>query len=195
MAGWQALGVVDAVVILLMAAVLVLFLYRRYGGEVEYVKSRVDGRTYLTQKLADSQGAADRLARLNANFQALIRHMVAKFPESQDVQRLYHNFSPDSLSEGGREHGFTSYSVNKGEKIVMCLRQPDATFVPDNVVLYVGIHELGHLMTEDVGHTESFWANFRILLEEAMSIGMYKHQDFSKDPQPYCGITIKSSVV
>ena len=43
-----------------------------------------------------------------------------KFKE--DVKRLVNNFNPDEFSESTPDAQYTSYSVNKGEKIVFCLR-------------------------------------------------------------------------
>jgi hypothetical protein len=57
------------------------------------------------------------------------------------------------------------------------------------------IHELAHLMTREVGHTPGFWANFRLLLSEARSLGIYKLEDYAAAPQAYCGITISSNVL
>ena len=188
------LSLTDAIVIVIMVLIVLMFLRQRYG-EVTYVRSEVDGRRYLVRKLPDSAAAADRLAQLNATLTEIVRHVTAKFPGRADVQRLYANFDPDAVSEGGMEHGYTSYSVNKGEKIVMCIRQKDNTFVAHNVLVYVATHELAHIMTREVGHTDTFWANFRFLLQQAVEIGQYKVQDFAKNPQPYCGIEITSSVV
>lgn len=176
-------------------AVIILMYVKQYYGEVEYVKARADGRKYLMRKLPDRAKAADLMAALNARLAKLVRHMVAKFSDDADIKRLYQNYNPDALSEGGTEIGYTSYSVNKGEKIVMCLRQRDNTLVDVNTLVYVAVHELGHLMTDEIGHTPKFWDNFRRLLREAVDIGLYKPIDYASNPQPYCGISISSSVV
>jgi hypothetical protein len=42
------------------------------------------------------------------------------------------------------------------------------TFVDKNVCLYVAIHELGHVMTAELGHTDTFWSNNKRLLKEAI---------------------------
>jgi hypothetical protein len=192
----MAIGVTFTEFFILLVMVAIILLYvKGYYGEIEFVVSKTDGRRYLVRKLPDRQEAAEKLARLNATLLSLVRHMVAKYPDDEDVQRLHENYDPEALSEGGMEVGYTSYSVNKGEKIVMCLRQKDDSFVDDNVLVYVAVHELGHLMTSDVGHTEAFWGNFRRLLSEAADNGMYRKVDYAKSPHPYCGIQISSSVV
>ena len=182
-------------IVFIMVAILLLYV-RQYYGEVVYERSNVDGRKYLVRKLADRKEAADLLAKVNEDLTALVRHMVARFgTEDAAVHQLYQNYDPDALSEGGTEVGYTSYSVNKGEKIVLCLRQKDNTLVDQNTIMYVAVHELGHLMTDEVGHTPKFWSNFKWLLKEAIDLGIYERVDYSADPHMYCGIEITSSVV
>ncbi|PNH02725.1 hypothetical protein TSOC_011278 [Tetrabaena socialis] len=183
------------VFILCMMAIILFMYIRRYYGEVEYMTSTVDGKDYLVRKMPDSQEAADRLAQLNKQLSTLIQHMAAKYGDNPDVVRLSQKFNPEAVSEGGMENGYTSYSINKGERIVMCIRQRDGTFVDPNVLIYVAVHELGHIMTTDVGHTPAFWSNFRFLLREAIEIGLYHHVDFGTKPSDYCGIKITSSVL
>lgn len=185
---------VDVFIIFVIALILVMFIQNHYG-EVEYVTSTVDQRTYLVRKLPDRQTAADYLADINQRLTKLVRHMMAKYADNPDVQQLYKFYNPNSVSEGSVESGYTSYSVNKGEKIILCIRQKDKSFVDKNIIMYVAIHEIGHLMTKEVGHTDTFWANFKFLLEEAMAIGLYTKMDFNNRPVDYCGIQITNSVV
>eukprot|EP00798_Chlamydomonas_sp_ICE-L_P004136 gene4136-biopygen21847 len=168
---------------------------RGFYSEVLFVSSDVDGREYLLRRLPDRQNAANLMARINSNLNKLVQHLVAKYPKNKVVRQLYDNYNPDALSEGGAELGYTSYSVNKGEKIVLCLRQRDHELVEENILMYVAIHELGHLATDEVGHTPKFWSNFKWILGEAMSIGLYTKVDFDNEPKKYCGINITSSIV
>ena len=150
----------DIFIICMMA--LIIFMYiRRYYGEVEYMTSKIDGRDYLVRKLPDGQEAADRLAALNQSLLILVNHMVGKYPTNKAAIRLHKKFNPSAVSEGGMENGYTSYSINKGERIVMCIRQKNGEFVDANVLMYVAIHELAHLMTKEVGHPRKFWSNFK----------------------------------
>lgn len=186
---------VDAFVLAMLALIILMYI-KNYYGEVEYMTARTDGRRYLVRKLRDRQQAAELLARVNARLGSLVKHMAAEYPDNEDAQRLLENYNPESVSEGGTEVGYTSYSVNKGEKIVLCIRQKETNaFVDINTIMYVSVHELGHLMTDEIGHTDKFWKNFRWLLKEAIDVGLYKHVDFAKKPHQYCGITISSSVI
>jgi aconitase B len=181
-------------VIFIMTIILVMYVQNHYN-EVEYVVSKVDNKRYLVRKLPDKQEAADLLANINIGLVKVVQHMMAMHPNNKDVIRLYENFNTESISEGSIESGYTSYSVNKGEKVILCIRQKNNDFVDKNILLYVAIHELAHIMTEEVGHTDTFWANFRFLLNEAIQIGVYKKVDFNSRPEEYCGIQITSSVL
>ena len=167
----------------------------KHYGEVEYVRSSTDNREYLVRNLSDKQQAANLLASITKDLQKLVSHMMAKFPDNEHVLLLYDNFNPDAISEGSVDSGYTSYSVNKGEKIIICIRQKDGAFVDKNTIMYVAVHELGHLMTKEIGHTDTFWENFKYLLNEAMEIGLYKKTDYAADPKDYCGIKITNAIV
>ena len=177
-----------------MILIIIMFVQNHYG-EVEYIKSKLDNRLYLVRKLPQKQEAADFLADVNIKLQKLVKHMMAKYPDNKEVTQMYNNYNPNSLSEGSVESGYTSYSVNKGEKVILCIRQVDHTFVEKNVVMYVAIHELAHIMTTEVGHTDTFWKNFKLLLEEAIKLDIYKKVDFGTKPQDYCGIKITNSII
>jgi hypothetical protein len=179
--------------VIFIVAIIILMFIQNHFSEVEYVRSRLDGRNYLVCKLPQQQEAADYLAEVNAKLTQLIRHMISKYNSKEAIQ-LYQNYNPDMLSEGSYTSGFTSFTVNK-VKLVLCIRQRDNTFVSKNTIMYVAIHELAHMATKELGHTETFWQNFKWLLEEAVAIGLYKKTDFNKTPQDYCGIKISTSIL
>jgi hypothetical protein len=166
-------------------------------SEAEYVTSQVDGRDYLVQKNSSSQEAANALGKINSDVSALVRHLLAKFPDDPRVVRISQRYDPSAISEGSATSGFTSYSVNKGERLVLCLRQDDdaQSFASPNVVMYVTIHELAHLGTKEIGHPPPFWDCFKFLLEQAIAIGIYTREDYAKNPQKFCGIVVDSSII
>ena len=118
-----------------------------------------------------------------------------KMKLKDDIERLVSNFNPDAFSETTPDSKYTSYSVNKGEKLVMCLRdkKEGEQLVKENIMTFVSIHELAHLMTKSIGHDPVFWSNMRLLLKVAIDNGLYKNVDFNKKSEPYCGITISDT--
>ena len=110
------------------------------------------------------------------------------------VRRLVKKYRPSKISESLPNTNYTSYSVNKGEKIVFCIRSKKThKLVGINTMMFVAIHELAHVMTKSVGHTEEFWDNMKYLLKKGIKIGVYKAIDYKKNPVPYCGTEITDS--
>ena len=169
--------------------------YESYSNEVTSVKSNVDNNEYIVRNREDKEEAANILAKIREKLETLISSMKEKYPNDASVLRMSKKFNSDNISESGKNSQYTSYSVNKGEKIVFCIRQKDEkeTFVDLNTVTFVSIHELAHIMTKSVGHTEEFWTNFKRLLNEAVSLGIYFKEDYSNNPREYCGIKVTDS--
>lgn len=188
--------VIEGVIITVLVIALVVLLTNQ-RVEVTIARSNVDGRNYLVQNLPDKQQAADLLGLISADLIKLVRHMEGEYPDNPDVKRLVRNFDPDNISEAGARDIYTSYSVNKGEKIVLCIRARGSNnnLQSKNLLMYVAIHELAHLMTKETGHTARFWENNKTLLREAVRIGVYERIDFDKEPAKYCGIKIATSII
>ena len=169
--------------------------YENYSNEVTSVKSTVDNNEYLVRNRDDKQEAADMLARIRSKLEKLVNSMKVKYPNDESVNRMNKKFNADNISESGQSSQYTSYSVNKGEKIVFCIRQKDEnqSFVDLNTMTFVAIHELAHVMSKSVGHTDEFWKNFKLLLQEAINIGIYDKENYSQSPKDYCGIKVTDS--
>jgi hypothetical protein len=157
------------------------------------VTSSVDNEKYTVQIKDDSKEAADLIAKIKQRLITLLEHMERKFgSDDERVANLKINFKPNRLKEGVETPGYTSYSINKGEQIVLCLRNNDK-LVDINTMMFVVLHEYAHLASVSIGHTQEFWDNFRWILEEAINIGIYVKQDFNKKSVEYCGMDITSS--
>ena len=190
----------DAFAVAVGVVIMGIYVSNRWR-DVTYIRSDVDGEEYLVRKADDAQEAANVLARLNDKVSRLIDRLMTKYPDDTRVKRLDERYNPSALSEGSHESGYTSYSVNKGQRIVMCLRSrgrgstSPGKLEDENTLMYVLLHEIGHLATTDVGHTPKFWENFRFIVKEAVSLGIYSDRDYSSSPVSYCGIKIDSSSV
>lgn len=139
-------------------------------------------------KIVETTSDEDRRAIINKKT-SLLRKIQG------DINRLKSNFNENNISENTPDAKYTSYSVNKGEKIFMCIRNKNKNeeLVDKNTLLFVAIHELGHLITEEIGHPPQFWKNFKFLLKYAINNNIYKYIDFNKYPKQYCGTSITDS--
>tara|TARA_Y100000389_G_scaffold202898_1_gene249646 strand:- start:7132 stop:7701 length:570 start_codon:yes stop_codon:yes gene_type:complete len=155
------------------------------------ITSEIDNRIYIVRKLPDGKEAADRLAKINKNIITLLDSLNEK--DRDGIATLKKRFNPDKLSETGLGAKYTSYSVNKGEEIAICVRQPNNTFIDDNTVMFVVIHELAHVMTKSVGHTTEFWDNMAYLLERGEELGIYNPKNYKEHPVDYCGMEINTT--
>jgi WLM domain len=162
------------------------------------VTSTVDGKQYKVRDMPDRQEAANLMARLRIRLTKLTDALEQKYPDKPQVKQLVRNFrsDPARFIEATPDSEHTSYSINKGEQIHMCLRQragPDESLVDENVMTFVALHELAHVCTESIGHGPDFWNNFGWLLKEAEALGLYKYTDFQAHPVSYCGVYITDS--
>jgi len=169
--------------------------FEHLSNEVIYIKSSIDNNEYLVRNLDNKKEAADILAKLRIKLEKICEIMKMKYPDDESIERMNKRFNSDNITESGKNNQYTSYSVNKGEKIVFCIRQKDEdeSFVDDNTLTFVAIHELAHIMTKSVGHTTEFWDNFKLLLKEAIEHKLYLKENYSIDPKEYCGIKVSDS--
>jgi len=135
--------------------------------------------------------SAKKLYKLHSKIKILIKHLDKVDGGHYGIKRLKHRYKPEILSELHKGSTNTSYSVNKGEKLVVCMRsKDDNSFHDDNTIFFVVLHELAHIMTKSIGHKQEFWDNFKYLLKHCIEIKLYNYQDFNSIPEDYCGIQI-----
>ena len=188
---------------LLLVVLAVFYLYLEQKAlQVIYIEA-YDGKRYLVRDQNDKEDAAKLLADIASRCQILVNFVYQNRNNLKsrkiDLERLYKNFKPEAISESSPNNNYTSYSINKGEKIVFCLRKKKGNHKNElmelNTMMFVAIHELAHLMTKSIGHTPEFWDNMKFLLQQAIKkeVNVYEKQDFTSNPEQYCGMTITDS--
>jgi len=182
-------GIIILSIIIISFYLMYMF---NYYNKIEKITSNIDNRDYEVQIKDDSQEAADLIAQIREKLMVLVKHLSNSYPNDPRVVRINNNFNPNKIKEGIDNPEYTSYSINKGEQIVLCLRNKDK-LMDLNTMMFVIFHELGHIATESIGHTDEFWENFKWILEESINIGTYVKQDFKKKNVEYCGMTITDS--
>ena len=178
-----------------ICVILIVIIFIHFNNkykDVEFNVSSIDGRKYLVQNHKDKQKAADLLATIRKNLILVVQELSKTNKNNEDIKRMVRNFNPDNITESDENSKYTSYSVNKGEKMVFCIRTRDENNNLEslNTMMFVALHELAHTMTKSIGHTEEFWNNFRIILRNARKLGVYKRVDYNKTPVSYCGTMI-----
>ena len=182
-----------AIVIICLSLIFAFLIYQyHYYSNIETIVSKVDNRNYDVQIKSDAQDAADLIAKVREKLILLVDHMYKTFPNDTKVKQLKKNFNPDVIKEGIDNPSYTSYTINKGQEIILCLRT-NGKLVDVNILTFVCIHELSHIGNETVGHDDAFWEFFKELLTEAINIGVYIKYDYKSNPVDYCNIKITSS--
>jgi hypothetical protein len=160
-----------------------------------------DGNEYDMQNLPDKENAVKVMSHIRESLTKLYVHYKETPGLDQDppVGRFLARFIPDVFVENDMASQDTSYSENKGQKIVVCLRDktapPKYPLVDKNTVMFVMLHEMAHLMTETIGHTQEFWSNFKRILGDAVKIGIYQQVNYAQSPVKYCGMKITDSPI
>ena len=157
--------------------------------------SGVDGNKYCVRHRNKLHLAADKLAKVTENMRTLVKFAGKKYGNNDAMKRLVEGFNPKKIVETLPTSKYTAYSQNKGEKMAFCLnKKKDSDELIDlNTLTFVAIHELAHVATKSVGHTDEFWQNFKFLLQIAKKLNIYEPIDYSKKPKEYCGMTINDN--
>jgi hypothetical protein len=157
------------------------------------IVSTVDGKKYCVRERKNVTKASNLLARTTEKLEYLVENLGQRYPDRDNVKRMVKNFNPTTIKETLPTSEYTAYSENKGEKLAFCLNKKKSNnenLIDSNTLTFVAIHELGHIMTESVGHTDEFWQNFKFLLENAVELKLYTPIDYKKEPENYCGMDI-----
>ena len=180
-------------VLIIFIVVISIKIYRESDVfNLKCIVSDVDGNKYCVRERNKLTLAADMLARTTAKLKDLVAHVSEKFPDRENIKRLKDGFNPKKVVETLPTSEFTAYSENKGEKIAFCLdtEKGNNQLIDENTLTFVAIHEISHIATKSVGHTDEFWKNFKFLLEQAVELNIYTPVDYKKNPKKYCSMEI-----
>ena len=157
-----------------------------------YQKSSLNKKRYLV-RLHDSpkyqMKSANLLASLSTKKNQLCDFLVKnkKYKDHNGVRRLLNNRNV-KLEELSYEYNKeAAYSINKGERIGICLRKKNGKIENENTMFFVLMHELAHIMSTKYAHDDEFWSNFAVLIKAATECNVYVYRDFGKAPDSYCG--------
>jgi len=187
--------------IIIITFILLLFYKRnliiKKNDNLIKEKSQLDGETYKVLNKSDSMKTANILSKIKKNFTIIVDDLnanIKKYPKKEyAIKNLVNRTKNLEITErpDDSDDYVTSYTLNKGELMVICLRAKFLRTVHDfNIIFYVCIHELAHIASNNIGHDEEFESNFKFLLKEAIRLNLYMSVDYRKTPADYCGIKV-----
>ncbi len=187
--------VIVFIVILVLFAILVLIILERNELFLEYKTANNNKKYGIQEKFAKSDEAVEILAKLHNHMENFVRDLSKKMPDDPRVVRLVKGFNRVEIEEAPNEDDSTSYTINKGDLMAICLRhkKDDHPFHDFNTLLFVIIHEMAHIASVSEGHNEEFIKNFKFLLKEAKSLGYYDPVDYRSNPITYCGLKVTNN--
>lgn len=65
-----------------------------------------------------------------------------------------------------------SYTLNK-KKIYLCITDSNGEYYSLNMIVYVLLHEVAHILCISHGHTDEFYTIFNELIKKAEELGVY----------------------
>lgn len=186
-----------SLVLILFILILICVIFLRYGIEaLENRYSNVSKKSYyIREELPNSDETADVIGKLELFIDKFIAYLDSKVPNDKRVKRLKDRLYDVKIEESPMEKDVSSYTINKGELISMCVRhkKKNKTFHDYQTLLFVLIHELAHVASISKGHNREFMTNFKFLLEHAVESKMYYAQDYSNSPITYCGVKVTNN--
>ena len=78
----------------------------------------------------------------------------------------------DIMNEIDIYKGNKSYTINK-EKVYLCLKDENGEYYNDNLLTFVTLHELSHVLSDTIGHDKKFSSIFDQLLKKASEMNIY----------------------
>ena len=180
------MGTVEIVLIF----ILILIIYHLFNNSLKKIRGS-NNKIYYVQRTGEKR-AVKKLEEIDNFISQLVKHLKNENPNDLYLQkqlnrRIDISEIPKHLDKN------VAYTVNK-RSLHICLRNKKGLFeTQNNRIYFVIMHELGHIITDEVGHTPKFWRNFKKILKTAIKHKLYKYRDYYIDPVEFCNIIINST--
>lgn len=191
-------------IIILVIIFLISCLYFKFNyNDMTYVTSNIDNSYYLVRNIPDKQQAANTLAKIKQNIIKLSDYLYQNMshekmkPFGEYIVRLHDKVHNIIIIESTQDSIYTSYSINKGEQIIFCLRSRrlENSLHDLNLMMYVALHEISHVACPIYdNHGPLFQKIFAFIIENASIINVYNKVNYRETPEEYCGIVISDEV-
>lgn len=200
------------VLFLLLLIIYYVCIYEKQN-KIEICNKDAKSDCYMVVKDFDNyEEAAEQLHKINTTIVQFLKYLSSKYHIHDDskfesdnmpnydfrrmiVRRMVDMYNPKTITENTPGVGGTSYTINKGDSIHVCLRQLNKPNELHNIddISFVVLHELAHIGNPLWNHTAEFWEVFKFILYEAKNSELFTIIDYQNNPVPYCGLSISYS--
>lgn len=188
--------------LILIIVIIILLYYYLNDDKLVLYKSSLTNKEYLVNDNKNKDQSAKLLSIIELNMYKLKNSLYVNrtmYPEyGQYIELLNENLtkSRTEIKEKPDSSSDTSYSINKGEELVFCLKsKKTGQYHNIDLLMYVVLHEMAHMACPEIGHTPLFSKIFRFLTERAIEMGIYTHTNYVMYPTEYCGLELNSSII
>jgi hypothetical protein len=191
-------------IIIILIFVIIFNCYNNYLQNADLlIIEGIDGNNYYVRDDNDKDKAAETLYKLRQNLKNLINFIeensenCKEYPiYKENINLIKKKIDTVVIKETPETSSYTSYSVNKGEELYLCIRSKKTNEIHDiNDLLYVAIHEIAHIGCPDIGHTDLFFKINLYLLNKAVEFNLYKKENYNANPKEYCGIDLNNTLL
>jgi len=193
--------------IVLVSIIGVVMFYKYFYDGTEYTRSNLDNKLYRVRSATGQQEKADLLALMNLKLNVIVDSFKnANYNSNVSIQRLIKNWNKGvTIKEIGKMESDAAYVINK-QYMSFCLPENTSkTLDNTNLMTYVGIHELAHIMSNETGHGDEFIKNFEFLLNHAKTLNytdpimnkevpVYIQLNKLNTADNYCGVPLVNSI-
>ena len=183
------------IIFVLFFTIVILIINEHSELFLEYRVAKKNNKTYgIQEEFNESAKALELLASLHEEMDKFVIDLKKNNPNDKRVSRLVNGMKRIKIEEAPNDDG-SSYTINKGELMALCLRHKSGShpFHDYNTLQFVIIHEMAHIASVSEGHNQEFINNFRFLLREAKALGYYEPVNYSNAPINYCGIKVTNN--
>jgi len=190
------------VIVIICIIILVITMYCIRKSKLTLIEPFDSDSKVMVYNDSKKRSSADLLSEIIVRMFKLRDQLIKekdKYPEFKEyIELLEKNFndSRTKIYENDPSSELTSFSVNKGEEVGFCLKsKKNGDLHKINLMMYVAIHEMGHMGCPEIGHGELFKKIFKFLTLKAIDMKLYEKEDYSNNPVEYCGMILSSSIV
>lgn len=187
--------------LILVVFVIIFYIIFALNGS-SLVTFEKHGNTFMVRDSPDIEESAILLGELINRMYILRDTLVTTKSQYTDYSKyislMEENFNRNRtrIYETNFNSQYTSYSVNKGEELVFCLRCKQSKRLHQiNILMYVAVHEMAHTACPETGHTILFNKIFKFLLERSIDYKLYTYENYNSEPVSYCGMTLNTHIL